>query len=141
MKKPILFAFSDLPIVGRDFVARVSGRGKAFSFDAVYGDCAVYGVKPGGLAGCGDSVVAAKADFKRGFFHVLCDIADEAETFEHFKALAEQFFNEACEEEEWDAVAVDVQTKIECTQVDMSPRNTEFLNCEKEKDDDEETDT
>jgi len=90
---PILFGYRDL-IACRGFFAFVSADGRALLQQERDGTHWLYGVYPGGIAGGGKEIAEAARDLKKRYLSVLFDIAEEALTFEDFKAQVEGFFND-----------------------------------------------
>lgn len=86
---PILFSFNET-ILGHGFVAGVSvhGRATAEQEQAWW----IYGVNPGGIAECGDSLHDAVSGFRQRFKTVLFDCASEATDFDSFRQDVETFF-------------------------------------------------
>ena len=54
----------------------------------------MYGVNPGGMAARGDDADQARKEFRRAFSQILEDLANEAASFDEFKALVDQFFGD-----------------------------------------------
>lgn len=103
---PLFFTFRG-QIIGHRFLADIEVLGRLLAVhehDGVW----LSGVNPGGMAAGGKTPTEAHADFSRGFKSVLIDIANEAETFEAFKAEVERFVQESDDttQAEW-ATAVD----------------------------------
>jgi len=91
---PLLFGFRDL-VAGRGFLAGVAVNGRAL---LVHDDDLgywMYGVNPGGLAAGGVDVGEAQHSFRETYRTVLFDIAEDANSFEEFKAEVHRFFDEA----------------------------------------------
>jgi hypothetical protein len=90
---PLLFGFRDL-VAGKGYVAGVSiSNGRALLVDEGDGFW-MYGVNPGGVAAGGKSAGEAQAEFRTAYKSVLFDLAEEAPSFEVFKAEVERFFRE-----------------------------------------------
>ena len=102
---PLMFSFRE-DVNGRGYLARVSARGRALVVDE--GDqWWVYGVEPGAIAASGHSPVEACLEFERSFQKLLFDFAEDAPTFDSFKAEVSRFFHERDEgdEQRWLACA------------------------------------
>jgi hypothetical protein len=103
---PLVFTFRDA-VSGKGFLAGVTmnGRGVMTEEDGAWW---VYGVRPAGSAGTGETPPEAYGNYRTRYREVLFDIATEVDSFETFKLEVEKFFNEsdAQEEARWQA-AVD----------------------------------
>lgn len=86
---PLLFSFHDV-VAGKGFVAGVTMDGRAILVEDEEGAW-FYGVEPGSLAGFGSTHQEAHQDFRSGYRSVLADIADEAQDFDQFYELVEEF--------------------------------------------------
>lgn len=89
---PLVFDFRDL-IAGRGFIAAIRTCGRGVLSDEPEG-WTLYGINPGGMAGCAESREGALADFRRTYTQVLDDIVRDARDFEAFKAGVEAFVAE-----------------------------------------------
>jgi hypothetical protein len=98
LNHPIMLTLRDT-ISGQGFLARVtlSGRGLMRQED---GKWWMYGVRPGGIAECGDSIEETFLRFRNRYKEVLFDIAQEHKTFEDFRTEVERFFGEVDAEDE-----------------------------------------
>lgn len=87
---PIYTAFREL-IPGTGFIAGVEASVRAIAEQETEGWW-IYGINPTALAESGESVDVAVRQFHHRLKTVLCDLAEEAESFDAFKREAEQFF-------------------------------------------------
>ncbi len=88
---PMVFTFPQV-IVGNGFSARVEIHGRALLVEDD-GDVWIHGVQPGGFAGGGESYGKACHEFRVSYQSVLYDIAQEAQSFDGFRAQIEEFFS------------------------------------------------
>ena len=102
---PLLFSFRDV-VAGRGFWAGVAVEGRAVMVEDEDGAW-FYGVEPGGVAGHGATGQEAHQDFLVGYRSVLADLAEEAEDFPSFEALATEFLSTVNRptEEQWNESA------------------------------------
>jgi hypothetical protein len=86
--------------------------GRALCVQEADGRWWMYGVNPGGMAAVGDDPDAAHREFRKTFSQVLKDLAAEANTFEDYRRLVTQFFDDTNEgyADEWAAAASRVQS-------------------------------
>jgi hypothetical protein len=107
---PVVFGYRDV-IKGRGFFAGVVTDGQALLTIEDDGGHWLFGVNPGGVAGGGKETAEAAREFKKSYLSVLFDIAEEAHTFQEFKAEVERFFHETNEptEAEWKRAHVEVK--------------------------------
>jgi hypothetical protein len=108
---PLLFTFHD-KVDGNGFVADVETRGRALAVAESDGSWSLYGVKPGALAGSGETLLEAHGDFRLGFTAVLLDFAEEAGDFSTFEKMVVRFFEDTDDESvaEWDAAVKAVRS-------------------------------
>lgn len=93
---PLLFRFHT-PVIGNGFIADVDMRGRALltlGEGEPESKAWIDGVMPGGLAGGGETVTEAHAEFQKSLLGILSDIADESAGFDGFKDQVQSFFNE-----------------------------------------------
>lgn len=114
MKYPFLFDFRD-KVFGKGFLADIRARGRVLGELEGKGASRrawLYGVTPGGLAAAGENEREAYMNFRRAFFNVLEDVAEEAAGFEDFRAGARAFFSESCAETQvlWSRAVEDVRS-------------------------------
>lgn len=98
---PLYFHFEHV-VFGRGFVADIRFLGRA-TCTREFGSTWMYGVNPGALAEEGETMQAAYANFRNALVAVFFDLAEEADSFETFRASARSFF-EATDDEsvrEW----------------------------------------
>ena len=102
MTVPLYFRFRT-PVYGRGFAADVHIRGRITCVEE-YGATCIYGVNPGGLAAGGEDMNSACLDSKSGLAATLFDLAEDADTFDEFKAAANDFIAATDEESvaEWE---------------------------------------
>jgi len=102
MTVPLYFRFRT-PVYGRGFAVDVHIRGRITCVEE-YGATCIYGVNPGGLAAGGEDMNSACLDFKSGLAATLFDLAEDADTFDEFKAAANDFVAATDEESvaEWE---------------------------------------
>jgi hypothetical protein len=107
---PLLISFHD-NIVGTGFVAHVAVNGRALLTVEEDGDCWVYGVQPGAIAGGDSDRAAALNEFKTRYQSVLYDIASEAESFEVFEEEVRNFFDQVdtVDAKAWDEALAEVR--------------------------------
>ena len=92
-KLPILFNYRDT-LFGNGFAVEVHAvNGRAVCSDEPDGVW-MYGVNPGGMAARGDDADEARKEFRKAFSEILEDLANEAASFQEFKALVDQFFGD-----------------------------------------------
>lgn len=98
---PLIFTYRDA-ISGNGFLAGVTVTGRALMLkeDSKWW---MYGVRPAGLAEAGNTPNETFLSFRQRYSAVLFDIAEEADSFEAFRAEVERFFYEAdpIEEQRW----------------------------------------
>ena len=85
---PLVFAFHEV-IVGKGFAARVELYGRALLESEDSGTW-IYGVQPGAISGGGCDYQGACREFKKSFLSVAFDVAEEAASFDEFKAELRQ---------------------------------------------------
>ena len=91
---PLLFTFHD-KIEGNGFLADVETRGRALAVAENDGTWSLYGVEPGAIAGSGETLAEAHADFRRTFSSVLFDFVSDAKDFDAFDQRVQHFFGES----------------------------------------------
>lgn len=108
---PLLFTYRDR-VGGSGFMADVTSKGRVLGVEEEEGEVWIYGVQPGGLAASGPDPKAALEAFRETFTKILRDLADEARTFEEFRAAVQGFFNAINEptECEWRQAVDDVRS-------------------------------
>lgn len=107
---PQLFGFRRL-VLGDGFVAGVQMSGRGLLVEEGSEGFWMYGVNPGSAAGHGEDRAEAVADFRERLWSVLVDLAGEAEDFDGFRSLAEEFFYavDEAEEERWEQAVLAVR--------------------------------
>jgi hypothetical protein len=100
---PVIFSYG-VPIIGEGYVATVQTHGRLLLQEEEDGWWA-YGVKPGSIAGGGQTKFEAWNAFRNFYHAVLVDLATEAADFEGFREKVEAFFEESREARlgEWEA--------------------------------------
>src|SRR5438045_1576115 len=92
-KIPLLFTYRDT-LFGNGFIVEVNARhGRALCVreaDAFW----MYGINPGGIAAHGSDPDEAHIAFRTTFSNILKDLADEADSFDAFRATVVRFFDE-----------------------------------------------
>lgn len=91
-------------VIGKGFVADISARGRILaSLDAE--GWWLYGVNPGAVAADGHSLEDAHAQIRETLRLVFIDFAEEAQSFDEFKARVTLFFDETGDDavEDWKA--------------------------------------
>lgn len=96
---PVMFTVRDA-VCGNGYLAGVTLSGRALMRQEDDGKWWVYGVRPGAIADCGNTAIDAFHRFRDRYKTLLFDIAQEAETFESFKAEVERFYSQPDTEEE-----------------------------------------
>ncbi len=122
-----LFMNHRLPLAGNGFWAAISLRARVLLREESASEIYVYGVNPGGICGTGTNRDAAMAAFWKRFLSVMLDVAEEAKSFEEFKAEIESALNETNEEYEmlWNEAVQNVRdgkvnlTGVICQQADL----------------------
>lgn len=89
---PIVFGLHDL-IEGSGYLAAVAMDGRALLHEEDDGSVWVEGVNPGGFAGTGNNPAEALEGFRREYKAALYDMAEEATSFEVFRAQVQAFFD------------------------------------------------
>lgn len=91
---PLLFSYRDT-LFGTGLVLEVQvTNGRALCVKEAEDEYWIYGINPGGMAAHGATPDEAHTAFRRAFSHILIDLANEAETFDHFQTAVEKFFND-----------------------------------------------
>ena len=103
---PIVFRLQ-IPVQGPGFAAGVEFRGGAVVTEEADGFLA-HGLKPGGVAGVGDTLIEAYLDLKANTELALYDIAADALDFDVFKRKVAGFFKDT---DAWAAHAFDAARK------------------------------
>jgi len=106
---PLLFRHHG-PVLGKGFVAVVTMQGRLLARpdgDGIWLD----GVNPGALALGADNVRVAGAELRTVLTGIFTDFAEQAESFEAFKAAVVEFFNATDDETvaEWTSCVTAVQ--------------------------------
>lgn len=101
---PLLFGVRNV-VHGNGFVAEVVANGRALVREGQDGSWSVSGLNPGGLIGLGCDFSDAYSDFRRTHRMFLIDVAEQASTFDDFKAEVRRYFHETDRslEDEWTA--------------------------------------
>lgn len=100
---PLLFTFRDT-LFGNGFVVEVcASNGRVLcshEADGVW----MYGVNPGGMSAHGADAVAARQEFNATFSRILKDLAQETRSFDEFKQVVAEFFEDTNKgnEADWD---------------------------------------
>jgi hypothetical protein len=89
---PLIFRFDDV-VSGEGFVGRVTAQGRALLVREDEGFW-LYGVTPGGISAGGHERSEALNEFKRAYYSVLLEIADEATSAGEFEEMVRAFFSE-----------------------------------------------
>lgn len=99
---PLYFEFQQL-VVGNDFTADVKMRGRVTCTEE-FGSVWSYGVNPGGIAGYGEDMKSAYANFRINVAGALFDMASWADGFEDFRKEVSRFLSETDSESvaEWE---------------------------------------
>ena len=87
---PLFFRFQQV-VCGKGFLAEVRFEGRA-TCAREFGSTWMYGVNPGALAEEGTDMKAAYANFRNALVGVLFDLAEDAGSFEEFRAAARSFY-------------------------------------------------
>jgi hypothetical protein len=109
---PLLFKYRG-PVLGQGFIAVVVLHGRLLARQSdESGALWIDGVNPGALALEADSIRAAALELRSALTKVLVDFAEEAESFEAFKAEVVRFFEDTDAETvgEWEACVAEVQS-------------------------------
>jgi hypothetical protein len=111
---PLLFKHRS-PVLGNGFVALVEMHGRLLARpDAEQGPDGIWidGVNPGALALPAENIRSASHALRSALTGVLVDFAEEASSFDDFKAAVEEFFRETDAETvgEWEACVAEVQS-------------------------------
>jgi hypothetical protein len=101
---PLIFKHRG-PVLGRGFVAVIELHGRILARQEPNGEVSIEGVHPGGFAVSPHNIRAASLELQKALTGILVDIAEEADSFEAFKAAVEEFFWQTDDESvaEWDA--------------------------------------
>ena len=91
---PLMVTLQDA-ISGNGFLAGITMSGRALMRKEDDGKWWMYGVRPAGLAGSGNTIEEAFLNFRGRYSEVLFDIAQENRNFRNFKNEVDRFFNEA----------------------------------------------
>lgn len=108
---PLIFKFRG-PVFGKAFVAVVEFHGRVLArSEGEPGEVSIEGVHPGGFAVAPQTLRASPLELQKILIGILFDIAEEADTFEAFKAEVETFFwtTDAETQGEWDACVKEVR--------------------------------
>lgn len=97
---PVFLNFKEL-IAGKKFLAGIVGRIRAVVVKED-GKHWFYGVNPGGIDDGGTTLDEAQFRFRDSFKKVLQEIAQDAQSFDEFKAEVRKFIEETDEAEEKD---------------------------------------
>ncbi|MGD0012673.1 MAG: hypothetical protein ABSE93_29540 [Terriglobia bacterium] len=95
---PLLFMFRDA-ISGDGFLAGITLSGRTLMLEED-GKWWMLGVRPGGIAECGDTAQETFLRFRNRYKEILFDMAEECRTFEVFRQEVERFFYEPDGQEE-----------------------------------------
>jgi predicted RNase H-like HicB family nuclease len=96
---PLMFTFRDA-VSGNGFLAGITVFGRALMTKEDDEKWWMYGVRPGAVAGRGDTPQEASHHFREQYRLLLYDYAEEARDFEEFKSKVEQFYAQPSEENE-----------------------------------------
>ena len=93
-----------------EFFARVSVHGRAL-MAIEDGEWWCHGVDPGGLTANGTNPAEAYSAYKMAFFGILNDLAEDAGSFEQFKAAVESFVADVDrhEAERWQTARAEIR--------------------------------
>ncbi len=122
---PLVFRVQ-IPVQGRGFSGRVEFRGGAV-VTVEDGGYLAHGLRPGGVAGVGSTLVESCLDLKEQMELVLYDLTEEAVDFLHFRKLVAEFFND---EDEWARSTWERARKLVATgtvSADLPRRNSPAL--------------
>lgn len=123
---PLFFTYRDC-LFGNGFVVDVVARhGRALCVQESDGFW-MYGVNPGAMAASGDTPDEAHSEFRSLFSAILNDLAHEAESFEQFRALVTEFFedtNPGHEREWFSAVEAVRSRKVDAPGIPRVPAET-----------------
>lgn len=108
---PLYFAFKQV-VAGKDFRALIEAKGKVLMAeeDDQYW---LYGVQPGGMAACGETIKKGLKNFDTAFKNVLLDTAAESTTADEFKQEARNFFSaiDETEAKTWEAARKELKSE------------------------------
>lgn len=93
MVYPLVFRFRT-SVLGEGWVAGVELRGAATVTKETSGEYVAHGLKPGGVAGVGSTLIEAYESYKEDVQVVLHDMAG-SESFESFRGKVLEFFDSA----------------------------------------------
>jgi len=107
---PIMLTLKDA-ISGQGFLAGITLSGRALMRQED-GKWWMYGVRPGGIAECGETIEETFLRFRNRYREVLFDIAQESSTFKEFRAEVRRFFSEVDAEDEqlWEGALKAIRT-------------------------------
>lgn len=88
---PVLYDHCQL-VPGDGFVAAIKLSGRTLLREED-GEVSFAAVQPPGFAGCGETRAEAWASFMEELRVVLVDLAEDASSFDHFRASVERFFH------------------------------------------------
>jgi hypothetical protein len=100
---PVMFTFRDA-VSGNGFLSGVTLGGRALIVHEAEDQAwRIYGVRPAPIVESGNTPLEAFANFRNAYKNVLFDFAEDAGTYEDFKARVEQFYAQpdADEENRW----------------------------------------
>jgi hypothetical protein len=89
---PVVFTLQDV-VTGCGFLAGIVVTGKAV-MEHEDGKWWMYGVRPGSIAGSGDTPNEAFIDFRNSYKEALFDIAEESKGFLQFHEAVKDFYTE-----------------------------------------------
>lgn len=96
---PLMFKLRDV-ISGEGYLAGVTLTGRALAVQEDDGNWWLYGVRPGAIADFGATPEEAFLKLQDRYKKLLFDLAEEAKTFNDFKAEVEAFYRQPNNEEE-----------------------------------------
>jgi hypothetical protein len=96
---PLMFKLRDV-INGEGYLAGVTLTGRALAVKEDDGNWWLYGVRPAAIADYGSTPQEAFHKLRDRYKNLLFDIAEEAASFDEFKAQVEKFYEQPSPEEE-----------------------------------------
>ena len=106
---PLIFTYRGT-ILGQAFVADVSVKGRVIANPESAGVW-VYGVNPGAIAVSAPTLDATNTELRDSLNRLFIDFAQEAGSFEKFKAAVEKFVQESDpdSQKEWEAARAEIK--------------------------------
>jgi hypothetical protein len=106
---PLCFRYTS-PIIGRRFVSHIDICGRLIAAPELDGTW-LYGVNPGALAASGKTLADAYSEMRDTLTTTFVTFAQEASSFEDFKASVETYFNATDDDlADWEAAVEQIRS-------------------------------